>query len=452
MSNKKATKRALLTSILAICLCLVMLIGSTFAWFTDTASTAVNQIQSGTLKVDIVNEAGESIKGKSMSFVNKDNSSNILWEPGVTFKTPVFQVKNIGNLALKYKLTINGVTGDSKLLEVIKFSVVKEDGTALDLAAFEGYLETANATGEKIYIQGHMEETAGNDYQNKTLEGLGITVAAAQYTYENDSNGNTYDANALYGDVEMVAVTPDTIANIDFNQPNKAFYFAKGDYSGINVSVGGNENTIFEAAEGATFDSLTIGYKVNRYNETDKSGSTMVVRGFNVTGELNINCADGKLIVEDNTAQTIKITMNRQDGKENADIEIKNNKLNGGNYGIQLIPNHSGYTLTISGNEFTNITSHAISIMGYQSDIPASDEIRTTAASITVSGNTFNSYGSGKAAFKIWGDTKLAPSKNAALSTEASTLADSIKANNTFADAVKSNLLADFFETPVYFS
>ena len=198
MSNKKATKRALLTSILAICLCLVMLIGSTFAWFTDTASTAVNQIQSGTLKVDIVNEAGESIKGKSMSFVNKDNSSNILWEPGVTFKTPVFQVKNIGNLALKYKLTINGVTGNSKLLEVIKFSVVKEDGTALDLAAFEGYLETANARGEKIYIQGHMEETAGNDYQNKTLEGLGITVAATQYTHENDSKDNQYDANASY--------------------------------------------------------------------------------------------------------------------------------------------------------------------------------------------------------------------------------------------------------------
>ena len=198
MSNKKATKRALLTSILAICLCLVMLIGSTFAWFTDTASTAVNQIQSGTLKVDIVNEAGDSIKDKSMNFVNKDNSSDILWEPGVTFKTPVFQVKNIGNLALKYKLTINGVTGDSKLLEVIKFSVVKEDGTALDLAAFEGHLETANATGEKLYIQGHMEETAGNDYQNKKLEGLGITVLATQDTVENDSFNNTYDENATY--------------------------------------------------------------------------------------------------------------------------------------------------------------------------------------------------------------------------------------------------------------
>ena len=95
-------------------------------------------------------------------------------------------------------------------------------------------------------------------------------------------------------------------------------------------------NTIFEAAEGATFDSLTIGYKVNRYNETDKSGSTMVVRGFNVTGELNINCADGKLIVEDNTAQTIKITMNRQDGKENADIQTVE---------------HNGQTLTIIKKE-----------------------------------------------------------------------------------------------------
>ena len=45
--NSKSTKRALLTSVLAMVVCLAMLVGSTFAWFTDTATTGVNKIQAG---------------------------------------------------------------------------------------------------------------------------------------------------------------------------------------------------------------------------------------------------------------------------------------------------------------------------------------------------------------------------------------------------------------------
>lgn len=68
MNNKKTTKRALLSSVMAIVLCLAMLIGTTFAWFTDSASTAVNKIQAGTLDVDIVDKNGDSLDGKSLSF------------------------------------------------------------------------------------------------------------------------------------------------------------------------------------------------------------------------------------------------------------------------------------------------------------------------------------------------------------------------------------------------
>ena len=56
MTNNKSTKRALFTSALALLMCVTMLIGTTFAWFTDTASTAVNKIQAGNLKVDIIGE------------------------------------------------------------------------------------------------------------------------------------------------------------------------------------------------------------------------------------------------------------------------------------------------------------------------------------------------------------------------------------------------------------
>ena len=199
MTSSKSTKRALVSSALAILMCVAMLIGTTFAWFTDTASTAVNKIQSGTLKVDIVKEDGvTSIKNESMSFVNKDGSANILWEPGATFMTPAFKIKSTGSLALKYKLTLNGITGDNMLLDVITFSVVKADGTEVALDTFVGHLTPDAALSDALYIKGHMDEAAGNDYQNKTLEGLGITVYAAQDTVENDSYGNEYDQDAEY--------------------------------------------------------------------------------------------------------------------------------------------------------------------------------------------------------------------------------------------------------------
>ena len=195
--TKTNSKKALLSSAFALVLSIAMLIGTTFAWFTDTASTAVNKIQAGTLKIDIVDKNGVSIKGKSMSFVNKEGSSDILWEPGATFKTTGFKIKNIGNLALKYKLALNGITGDNKLLEVIKFTVVDASEHEVNLDTFSGHLDATDAMSDLLYVKGHMDEAAGNDYQGKTLEGLGITVLATQYTYENDSFGNTYDENAM---------------------------------------------------------------------------------------------------------------------------------------------------------------------------------------------------------------------------------------------------------------
>ena len=69
MNNTKTTKRALLSSVLAMLICVAMLIGTTFAWFTDSASTAVNKIQAGTLDVQLLDEAGNSLEGETLKWV-----------------------------------------------------------------------------------------------------------------------------------------------------------------------------------------------------------------------------------------------------------------------------------------------------------------------------------------------------------------------------------------------
>ena len=206
MTSSKSTKRALLTSVLALLMCVTMLVGATFAWFTDTASTAVNKIQAGTLNVDIVDKNGDSLDGKSLSFKDVNNNTDILWEPGATFNLDSFKIVNKGNLAFKYKVIISGVNGNAKLLEAIDFFVKIGDAEKVALADWDGILlpegKTATTDNEVvgatdlITISGTMKKEAGNEYQGLSIDGIGITVVATQYTYEYDSKDNTYDADA----------------------------------------------------------------------------------------------------------------------------------------------------------------------------------------------------------------------------------------------------------------
>ena len=207
--TKTNSKKALLSSAFALVLSVAMLIGTTFAWFTDTASTAVNKIQSGTLKVDIINQAGDSLKGKQLKWQSKDGRAqeNILWEPGCTYFLEPFMIQNKGNLALKYKIIVNGVTGDNKLLEALDFGFYYfspgfGDSRSLDELVegnkLDNVSEYPGLCTAPIYIYAHMKEDAGNEYQGLSIEGIGITVVATQHTYENDSFGNTYDENADY--------------------------------------------------------------------------------------------------------------------------------------------------------------------------------------------------------------------------------------------------------------
>ena len=207
MNNRKATKRALLTSVMALVMCVVMLVGTTFAWFTDTASTSVNKIEAGNLDVDMVDANGDSLVGKTLSWQKADagKSQEVLWEPGATYDLNEFQIVNKGSLALKYEITVNGVKGSSKLLEAIDFTAkIKDEDVALN--NLTGVLlpkgATAQAAGEVvektdlITISGTMRTSAGNEYQGLTIDGVSITVVATQYTYEYDSNGKTYDGTA----------------------------------------------------------------------------------------------------------------------------------------------------------------------------------------------------------------------------------------------------------------
>ena len=224
MNNKRATKRALLTSVTALVMCVVMLVGTTFAWFTDTASTGVNKIQAGNLDVDIIGATGdqhvEKLSFTKAAMTDAEAGAEILWEPGCRYLTQGFRIANKGNLALKWKAVVNkGTTAENPgkfdLLDVIDFYLVTSknvDDMGTELNEFSGKLGATETSGV-YYIKGVMKTTAGNDYQGLTLDGISITVYATQDTVENDSFDNTYDANATYYPVLDAAGMKDALVN-----------------------------------------------------------------------------------------------------------------------------------------------------------------------------------------------------------------------------------------------
>ena len=270
MNNKRATKRALLTSVMALVMCVVMLVGTTFAWFTDTASTGVNKIVAGNLDVALemknpdynstVPNSKEwiSAEGKTLNFTKKvdvatDGSTaettpaaEILWEPGCRYQLPELRVVNNGNLALKYKIQITGIQGDAKLNEVIDWTI---NDAAINLTEQRLAAKTA---GEAFTIKGVMQTTAGNEYQGLSIDGIAITVYATQDTVENDSFDNTYDASATYYPVLDAAGMKDALVNggnikVDANvDPSEALVATKDTTIDMNGKTIANTNDVWE--------------------------------------------------------------------------------------------------------------------------------------------------------------------------------------------------------------
>ncbi len=198
----KRTKTKLVSSIVTLLICFAMLVGSTFAWFTDSASTGVNTIQAGNLDVALEmnngtteNPSWVNAEGKTLEFkkaTGAPEGEQILWEPGCTYALPELRIVNKGNLNLKYKIEITGIQGDAKLNEVIDWAI---NDAAINLT--EEHLP-AGQTGNAFTIKGHMQETAGNEYKNLTIDGISINVYATQDKGEFDSFTDDYDAGAEY--------------------------------------------------------------------------------------------------------------------------------------------------------------------------------------------------------------------------------------------------------------
>lgn len=230
MNESTKTKKALRGSLFALFLCIVLLIGTTFAWFTDSVSTGVNKIQSGNLKVGLQYSHDGGATWKEAKGAEDIFAKEALWEPGHVEYVNL-KVSNEGSLTLKYQLGINvasetegtNVNGETfKLSDYLKMAIVDGEHNYTDRAdaiadardggALTSYTKSNDLTpkgtdtaADTVTVIVYMPETVGNEANYKTGTtapsiDLGIAVNATQTPYENDSFDNQYDKNATNAD------------------------------------------------------------------------------------------------------------------------------------------------------------------------------------------------------------------------------------------------------------
>lgn len=254
MKKNRSTKRALLMSALSMVLCLSMLVGSTFAWFTDSVTSSGNKIQAGNLDVDLylwtagdqsveITDASAPIFGAGS--IAQNNNAETLWEPGKT-QVAYLSIKNNGSLDLKYKVAVDVRDADAEqnLYEVMKYAIINDaqyaDVTAWDTTKGVSVVPGVNATqandvalkaGEEHFfaLSIHMDEAAGNQYMNGQVD-FDVRVLATQLASEFDSFNNQYDKDATY----TIPVNSTNELVSSFENMTEATVF---DATGISIDV-----------------------------------------------------------------------------------------------------------------------------------------------------------------------------------------------------------------------
>ncbi len=345
--NTKTTKRALVSSVLAIVLCLAMLIGTTFAWFTDTASTGVNKIKAGNLDVEL-EYSTDMANWQTATSSTKLFNDDILWEPGVT-QIVYLRVKNEGSLALKYTMGLNSQVGftngknvDGETYNIgdyLKMGTANMSGktafanreaawTAVsgnadaikNLKPFVKGMPTLNAgeTTDPIALVIYMPTEVGNEANAGSkasyVARLGIEVNATQATFENDSFGNTYDEKAptafKTSDFGFSTGTHDVTGNIQANGEYGVVTAARSAIVNVNANVyavyssaGGNE---YSATAVKAMNSGTINITGGTYMQVgvpDDDPCDLIYA--NGSGQINISGGKFKAAHPENTLNVL---------------------------------------------------------------------------------------------------------------------------------------------------
>ena len=274
----KKTRFALFQSVICLMLCFSMLVGTTFAWFTDTVTSSKNVIAAGSLDVALdywADGAWHPVTEATNVF-----EENTLWEPGHT-EVVYLRISNAGNLALNYKFGVNiysetpsvNQAGEAfKLSQFLRFGTVEtaaqvsyatreqaKSALTENFPLADGYTDaealypagTEGKASEKfVTLVVYMPEDVGNAANYATGAAipqikLGLQLVATQQTHESDAFGDDYDSGAeewfIDTQEELVAAlqtgeTAVLLAPGEFQLPNPTEISDDFSYSNLQIT------------------------------------------------------------------------------------------------------------------------------------------------------------------------------------------------------------------------
>ena len=439
----KSKKSALLLSFTSLLLCFAMLAGSTFAWFTDTASTGVNQIKSGNLDIEVTfakekmkedgTLAGEMTEYKTIEAATDIFDANALWEPGRT-EYVAFLVENKGNLALKYQFSLNitaqkagtNKAGEEYMLANYLCASAKAQDKEYAIGSgysngYPAFMTKANdlftagvenvlnpekkpltamapitgelKAGEKqaIGMAVWMPTDVGNEANPISVDkaatiDLRITVVATQLNHENDSFGSDYDEDATY------PVTD-----------NKGLKDAIGSATdGSTVLITSGEYTLSDPAEtskieipagatiaGAGADKTTLNVSKDEIKNDNITLKDMTIKGsgsVGTGGTLNIN-GNNTTIENIDYRGDGNIAIAVSTGGSNSGTTFRGTKITNAFRGIQF--------WSLSGDSV--IDNCVLDVAGYTFNIDAAK----AGSTLTITNSTLNGWTSYTSGIKL---------------------------------------------------
>ena len=410
MKNTKTTKRSLITSALALFMCVAMLAGPTFAWFTDSVTSSNNIITSGNLDVEFEYWNGTAwvdVDGAS------DILSNQLWEPGAA-EVAYLRVANAGSLALKYQLGINivdetpGVNAAGApflLSDYIMFGVdaiqadadkkpatfaAREDAIAAVAADADiisaGYNEADMlAPNAEFYLALviYMPTTVGNDANHNGVDvpsiDLGLNIFATQAAAEEDAFDETYDEDAwmpemkVYTPEDLQAALTTAVAGTEIVLENDIVlteslvipatattYSMRSTPKPVVIDLNGKNITIEAAYDSVAYEASSAivnnGNVILQGEGTVKAINNYTVRNYGVMVIDGVTVENGIMNFADLTVESGNIS-NSRSGKHtiygnNATLTLNGGTFYNGNPGNAAIFSYAG-EVVINGGEYS---------------------------------------------------------------------------------------------------
>ena len=415
MTNKKGTKRSLLMSALAMLLCVSLLIGSTFAWFTDSVTSAGNIIKSGTLDVEMYWADGTEAVPAADSTDWKNAADGAIfnydqWEPGYT-EVRHIKIANVGTLALKYQLNILPNGEVSKLTDAIDVYYLDPAAQLSDRASIDAQYRLGTLTevlagmsttasgellpkeGDTITIALKMQEGATNEYQGLSIgSDFSVQLLATQLTSEFDSFDNQYDVDADYvAEVKtadelatalraggLVKLANDISVTETLTVP-----------AGVTVNLDLNGKTI-TGTKGRDADGNRVHVIVNNGNAVIKNGA---ITSAGVNGGSAIYNADGATL----TVENVTLNGAPQEGSTWPSYTVNN-------YGTLTVSDSSIYGVQgiIATNNTANTTVN--NVIAYRDGWSSGHVFYTSStAKVTINGGTYTNDGNGVDGTMIYG-------------------------------------------------